>query len=91
MGSIGPAEILVVLVVALIVLGPSRLPSAARSVGKAVGEFRRYSTQFQAELRDGFAEPEPSFPASAPDAPVPDGPRPERAGQGSAPEEPSTS
>ena len=86
MGSIGPAEILVVLVVALIVLGPSRLPSAARSVGKAVGEFRRYSTQFQAELRDGFAEPEPSFPASAPD-----GPRPERTAQDSGTEEPSTS
>lgn len=61
MGSIGPAEILVVLVVALIVLGPTRLPDAARSLGKAVAEFRKVSSGLQAEARDAFSEP-PTYP-----------------------------
>ncbi len=61
MGSIGAAEILVVLVVALLVLGPSRLPDAARSLGKALGEFRRVSSGLQAEVRDAFSELAPSY------------------------------
>lgn len=64
MGSIGPAEILVVLVVALIVLGPNRLPDAARSMGKAMAELRRVTSGVQTEVRDAFAEP-PSYPRPA--------------------------
>lgn len=67
MGSIGPAEILVVLVVALIVLGPNRLPDAARSMGKAMAELRRVSSGVQAEVRDAFAET-PSYPKPPPPA-----------------------
>jgi len=36
----GPLELMVILVVALIVLGPSRLPDAARSVGRGMREFK---------------------------------------------------
>lgn len=61
MGSIGPAEILVVLVIALIVLGPTRLPEAARSVGKAVSELRRMTTGFQSEVKDAFADKPPTY------------------------------
>jgi TatA/E family protein of Tat protein translocase len=39
-GTIGPQEILIVLVIALVVLGPSRLPEVARSLGKGVKEFK---------------------------------------------------
>jgi Tat protein translocase TatB subunit len=49
--SLGPAEILVILIVALIVLGPERLPQAARQLGKAVGEVRRWSSTVQDDLR----------------------------------------
>ncbi|MGH9152021.1 MAG: Sec-independent protein translocase subunit TatA/TatB [Acidimicrobiales bacterium] len=66
MGSIGPAEILVVLMVALIVLGPTKLPDAARSVGKALAELRRVTAGVQAEVRDAFAEP-PTYPKPPPD------------------------
>ena len=63
MGSIGPAEVLVVLVAALIFLGPQRLPEAARQLGKALAEFRRVSSDLQAEVRDAFAEqPVPPAP-----------------------------
>ncbi len=41
MPSIGPAEMLVVLVIALIVLGPRRLPEAGRSAGRALREFKQ--------------------------------------------------
>ena len=39
-GSIGPQEILIVLVIALVVLGPKKLPEMARSLGKGVREFK---------------------------------------------------
>ena len=39
-GSIGPQEILIVLIIALIVLGPKKLPEMARSLGKGVKEFK---------------------------------------------------
>ena len=56
MGSVGPAEILVILVAALLILGPTKLPEAARQVGRAVAEFRRVTSGFQAEVRDVFSD-----------------------------------
>jgi sec-independent protein translocase protein TatA len=38
--NIGPGELVVVLVIALIVLGPKRLPEVARSMGSALREFK---------------------------------------------------
>lgn len=68
--SLGAPEILVILVVALIVLGPSKLPEAARQVGKAMAEFRRVTAGFQAEVRDALQEPEASTPSPAPELSV---------------------
>lgn len=50
MFGIGGTELLVILVVALIVLGPKSLPQIARTLGKAMGEFRRVSSDFQRTL-----------------------------------------
>ena len=50
-------ELLVILLVALIVLGPEKLPEAARKVGNVMREIRRMSSGFQAEVRDALAEP----------------------------------
>ena len=47
MFGIGSTELLVILVVALLVLGPKNLPGIARTIGKVMGEFRRASTDFQ--------------------------------------------
>jgi sec-independent protein translocase protein TatB len=55
--NVGTPEMLVILFIALIVLGPTKLPEAARQVGKAVGELKRMSSGFQAEMRDALKEP----------------------------------
>lgn len=46
-----------ILVIALIVLGPEKLPEAIRKFGNIYGELKRMSTGFQSELRDAFDEP----------------------------------
>ena len=67
MGNLGGGEILVILLVALLVLGPSKLPDAARQLGKAVAEFRKVSGGFQRELRAALEpEPEPTPAAQVP-------------------------
>jgi sec-independent protein translocase protein TatB len=54
--GIGPAEFIVVCIIALIVFGPGRLPELARTLGKAMRELRRMSlevtAEFTKELRD---------------------------------------
>lgn len=54
MFNIGGGEVLVILLIALIVLGPDKLPNAARQAGKYLGDFRRMSHGFQRELRDAM-------------------------------------
>ena len=56
-----------ILVVALVVLGPSRLPDAGRQVGRAVAEVRRWSRGFQEEVHSAFeAVDEPQPPDASP-------------------------
>jgi len=54
MFNVGGGELLVIMLVALIVLGPQRLPDAARQVGRVMGDLRRISSGFQQELKDAF-------------------------------------
>ncbi len=64
MFNVGSAELLVILLVALVILGPAKLPEAARQVGKTVSQLKRMSQGFQAELRDALKEPIDSSPPS---------------------------
>ncbi|MXY26260.1 MAG: twin-arginine translocase subunit TatB [Acidobacteria bacterium] len=50
MGPIGVWEMVIILVVALIVFGPRKLPELGRSLGKSLGEFRRASNELRNTL-----------------------------------------
>ncbi len=54
MFNIGGAELLVILLVALLVLGPDKLPQAARQVGHFVGEFQRVAGGFRQEIQSAL-------------------------------------
>ena len=55
MFGIGLPELVVILAVALIVLGPQRLPEVARMLGRAYGQLRRASEEFQQTIRQDLA------------------------------------
>jgi sec-independent protein translocase protein TatB len=57
MFNVGGGEFLIIFLVALIVLGPQKLPDAARQIGKIVGEFRRISSGFQREMQSALKDP----------------------------------
>ncbi|HEX2258984.1 MAG TPA: twin-arginine translocase TatA/TatE family subunit [Actinomycetota bacterium] len=57
MGNFGPAEMLVIAIFALLVFGPRRFPEIARSVGKAVREFKKATSEFTQELSLEVDEP----------------------------------
>ena len=51
MNKIGFGELLIILVIALIVLGPDKLPQAARALGKAIGSVKKYVREASEELQ----------------------------------------
>jgi len=50
MFGLGPAEVIVVLIIALIVFGPGRLPEIGQALGKSIREFRDASSEITQEL-----------------------------------------
>ena len=62
-------EWIVILVIALLILGPGKLPDVASAVGKSIREFRKASTDVQEAVRVDTS-PAPAQPAAAPSAPT---------------------
>jgi len=52
MGSIGMPEMLVILVIALIIFGPRKLPELGKSLGKSLAEFKRASNDLKSTLEE---------------------------------------
>jgi sec-independent protein translocase protein TatB len=65
MFGLGFTEILVILVVALLVFGPDRLPELARNLGKGLAEFRRASSDLRRSVMEAAEEPK-GRPAALP-------------------------
>jgi sec-independent protein translocase protein TatB len=53
---LSPPKLLVILVIALIVLGPDKLPSVARRIGAAWSDFTRWRAQLESEVRATFPD-----------------------------------
>ena len=66
MFGIGLPELLVIFVVALLVLGPKRLPEVARALGKGLAEFRRATDEIKDEFRQMEHEIDESSTAATP-------------------------
>jgi sec-independent protein translocase protein TatA len=64
MFGIGMTELLVILAIALVVLGPKKLPEIARSLGRGLAEFRRASSDMRREFLDVSEETRPLSPAA---------------------------
>jgi sec-independent protein translocase protein TatB len=71
MFNVGGGEILVILLVALLVVGPAKLPEAARQIGNGLTQLRKMSSGFQNELRAALddASAPPDTPAATPKPP----------------------
>ena len=74
-GTLGGPEVILILVVALIVFGPRRLPEIGKSMGKMLAEFRKASNDFKRTIEDELEaeksrETQPT-PAAAPEVTPP--------------------
>lgn len=86
--NIGPGEVVVILVIALVVLGPSRLPATARTLGRFMAKTRDVVARFQQEMQAAADLPleviarergrlqEPIRTSEATGTPQPDDPEP---------------
>jgi Tat protein translocase TatB subunit len=77
MFGIGMTEMVVIFVIALVVLGPKRLPELARSLGRTLAEFRRATTDLRRDFAD-VADEVRIEPPRIPPAPAAPGAEPER-------------
>ncbi len=57
MFNIQGSELIFLLLIALVILGPEKLPEAVRKFGKTYGEFKKMANGFQGELRSALDEP----------------------------------
>ncbi|HCF51363.1 MAG TPA: twin-arginine translocase subunit TatB [Syntrophomonas sp.] len=71
MFNIGPWELILILVVALIVVGPGKLPEVAKSLGKATREFKKATTGIKKEFDEAInSVEEPARPPKAESQPI---------------------
>lgn len=74
-GSIGMPELIIILVIALIIFGPRKLPELGRSLGRSINEFKKASNELRSTLeeeirveehRDRTATTAPTTPPAPP-------------------------
>jgi sec-independent protein translocase protein TatA len=63
-------ELIIILVLALIIFGPRKLPELGRSLGKSIGEFRRASNELRSTLEEEIRVEEQKTAAPKPAAPA---------------------
>ena len=56
MFGLGPQELIFILFIALLIFGPKKLPELGRSLGKAIREFKRATSEIEREVNSGLKE-----------------------------------
>jgi sec-independent protein translocase protein TatA len=69
MPNIGAPELIIIMVIALLILGPGKLPEVGASIGKSIREFRKASSDVQDSVKVDTT-PLPASPPAAPAAPA---------------------
>ena len=69
--NIGPGELIIVLIIALIVVGPGKLPDVGSALGKSIREFRRAAADVKETTTLESSAPAPAAPAPVAAAPAP--------------------
>lgn len=54
-GNVGPWELILILTIALIILGPGKLPEAGKAIGRAMNEFKKASTGLKNEIQEAVS------------------------------------
>jgi Tat protein translocase TatB subunit len=70
MFGVGPEELVLILIIALIVLGPERMPKVARDIGRVVGDLRRTSDELREEFLNADKLLDKAADAAGPQPPV---------------------
>ena len=65
----GPLELVIILVIALLILGPGKLPDVGAALGKSIREFRKASSDVQDAVKVDTSPIPPAAPAATADAP----------------------
>lgn len=58
MFNLGAPELILIMVIALVIFGPSKLPEVGRAIGRGINEFKKASRDIQKELNEVTKEPE---------------------------------
>lgn len=89
-GSMGMSELVIILVIALIIFGPRKLPELGRSLGKSIGEFKRASNELRSTIEDEIRVEETKDRTVQAAAATPPSPTPAPPAEESATETPTT-
>ena len=72
--QIGPLELLIILAIALIIIGPGRLPEVGSALGKSIREFRKAATDVQDAAKVDTGTQAPAVPPTSSATPPPAAP-----------------
>lgn len=88
MGNLGMPELLMIMVLALLLFGPKKLPEIGKQVGKALGEFKRASNDLKRTIEDEMEKATSGLDVKLDDPPQPDSAKSEAAKSEAANPEP---
>ena len=76
MGNLGMPELMMIMLLALLLFGPKKLPEIGKQVGKALGEFKRASNDLKRSIQDEMDKAQAGLDSVSNDPPKPE-PKPE--------------